>query len=357
MVYMSDFKNDYSQCAHPAILGALTRFGAETNCAYGGDIHSTAAEDIIRKLCKSPKAEVAFISGGTTTNVLGISALLRNEYEAVISAETGHINVHETGAIEYAGHKVLAVKTDVDGKLTPELIAPVVEFHTDEFMVKPKLVYVSQSTERGAIYSKAELTAISEFCHENDLYLFLDGARLGSALMAEENDLTLADIASLVDAFYIGGTKNGLLFGEALVMINEDMKDHIRWMIKQKGFMLAKGFVVGMMFEEALKDGLYFDIAKHENEAAEKIAEAVKKSAFDFYVKPQTNQLFVIMPDKIAKEAATLFDCNIEKRLENGLSVIRIVTSWATTNEDVEKLCKWIWIQEKTVSGIAKSAN
>lgn len=350
---MSNFKNDYSQCAHPAILEALARFGTETNCAYGGDTHSAAAEDIIRKLCKSPKAQVAFISGGTTTNALAISALLRNGYEAVISAETGHINVHETGAIEYAGHKVLTVKTGVDGKLTPELIAPVVEFHTDEFMVKPKLVYVSQSTERGAIYSKAELTAISEYCREKGLYLFLDGARLGSALMAKENDLTLADIASLVDAFYIGGTKNGLLFGEALVMINEDMKDHIRWMIKQKGFMLAKGFVVGMMFEEALKDGLFFDIAKHGNEAAEKIAEAIEKSAFGFYVKPQTNQLFVTLPELYAYEAVSLFDCNIEKKLDGGLSVIRIVTSWATTDDDVKEICEWI--ESKNVSGVVKS--
>ena len=210
---MSKFKNDYSQCAHPAILEALTRFGAETNCAYGEDIHSAAAEDIIRKLCKAPEAKVVFVSGGTTANVLGLSALLRNGYEAVICAETGHINVHETGAVEYSGHKILAVQTDVDGKLTPELIAPVLELNCGEHMVEPKAVYVSQSTERGAVYSRDELAAISKFCREHGLYLFLDGARLGSALMAKKNDITLSDIASLVDAFYIGGTKNGLLFG------------------------------------------------------------------------------------------------------------------------------------------------
>ena len=350
---MSEFKNDYSQCAHPAILEALTRFGAETNYAYGGDTHSAAAEDMIRELCKCPGAKVAFISGGTTTNVLGICALLRNNYEAVICAATGHINVHETGAVEYSGHKILAVQTDVDGKLTPELIAPVLEANSDEHMVEPKMVYISQSTERGAIYSKDELTAISKFCREHGLYLFLDGARLGSALMAKENDLTLADIAALVDAFYIGGTKNGLLFGEALVMINDDMKDHVRWIIKQKGFMLAKGFAVGIMFEEAFKDGLYFDIAKHENEAAEKIAKAIEKSAFGFYVKPQTNQLFVTLPELYAYEAVSLFDCNIEKKLDGGLSVIRIVTSWATTDDDVKEICDWI--ESKNAPGVVKS--
>ena len=217
---MYSFKNDYSEGAHPDILKALCACSAEQNAAYGKDKHSAAAADMIRGLCQSPKSGVAFIGGGTPTNVLALSALLRNPYEAVVCADSGHINVHETGAIEYSGHKVIEVPVSPEGKLSPEDVAGVLRRHETEHMVVPKLVYISQTTETGTLYSKAELSALSAFCRENGLYLYVDGARLGSALMAEENDVTLADLAALTDAFCIGGTKNGLLMGEALSLIH-----------------------------------------------------------------------------------------------------------------------------------------
>ncbi len=337
---MFSFKNDYSEGAHPHILLSLASRCSETNCPYGTDSHSAAAADMIRGLCKAPNAEVAFLSGGTATNVLAISAFLRNNYEAAICAATGHINVHETGAIENSGHKVIGVPAG-EGKLTPELVQRVLDTHSSEHMVEPKLVYISQSTELGTIYSKAELASLSDFCRSRGLYLYLDGARLGSALMAKENDLSLEDIAALTDAFYIGGTKNGLLFGEALVMLNEEMRDHYRYIIKQKGYMLAKGYVVGTMFEAALKDGLFFRMAMHENEAASKIADAVRSTGFEFYAKPQTNQIFVTLPDALADELVEEFGCNIEARLEGGNSAVRLVTSWATDDRAVEAVSEW----------------
>ncbi len=339
---MYSFKNDYSEGAHPDILKALCACGAEQNAAYGTDKHSAAAADMIRSFCQSPDSGVVFVGGGTPTNVLAVSALLRNSYEAAICADSGHINVHETGAIEYSGHKVIEVPAGPDGKLSAEGVADVLCRHASEHMVVPKLVYISQTTETGTLYSKAELSALSCFCRENGLYLYVDGARLGSALMAEENDVSLADLAALCDAFCIGGTKNGLLLGEALVMQNKDMQEHLRWIIKQHGFMLAKGFVVGIQFEEALRDGLYFDMAKHANEAAAKIAEAVTQSGFEFYAKPQSNQLFVILPPELAAEAHEKYNCNIDRTLADGRAVIRIVTSWATTDEAVEDFSAWM---------------
>lgn len=338
---MYSFKNDYSEGAHPDILKALCAFSGEQNAAYGMDKHSAAAADMIRGLCQSDSG-VVFVGGGTPTNVLAVCALLRNPYEAAVCASSGHINVHETGAIEYSGHKVIEVPAGPDGKLTTAGVADVLRRHASEHMVVPKLVYISQTTETGTLYSKAELSALSAFCRENSLYLYVDGARLGSALMAEENDVSLADLAALCDAFCIGGTKNGLLLGEALVMQNREMQDHLRWIIKQKGFMLAKGFVVGIQFEEALRDGLYFEMAKHANAAAAKIAEAVEQSGFEFYSKPQSNQLFIILPPELAAEAHEKYSCNIDQTLPDGRAVIRIVTSWATTDEAVEDFSAWM---------------
>ena len=339
---MYSFKNDYSEGAHPDILKALSTCSGEQNAAYGTDKHSAAAADMIRELCSSPKSGVAFAGGGTPANILAICALLRNPYEAAVCASTGHINVHETGALEYAGHKIIEVPAKADGKLTPAGIESVLKTHASEHMVVPKLVYISQTTENGTIYSKAELSALCDCCRKNGLFLYVDGARLGSALMAEENDVSLADLAAMTDAFCMGGTKNGLLLGEALVMQNEEMQDHLRWIMKQKGFMLAKGFVVGIQFEEALRDGLFFDMAKHANEAAEKIAEAVEQSGFEFFAKPQSNQLFVILPPELAEEAHEKFCCNIDRLLEDGRAVIRIVTSWATTEKAVEEISAWL---------------
>ncbi|MBQ6803003.1 MAG: aminotransferase class V-fold PLP-dependent enzyme, partial [Oscillospiraceae bacterium] len=233
------FRNDYSESAHPKIIEKLLSLAYETNTPYGEDKHSEAAANIIRDLCGKPDATVSFIGGGTATNVLAISAFLRNTYDAVICADTGHINVHETGSIEYAGRKAITIPVGVDGKLTPELIDPVFKGFESEHMVVPKLVYISQSTELGTIYSKAEISALSEYCHANGMKLFVDGARLASALMSRYNDVTLKDLGALCDGFYLGGTKNGLLFGEALVLTDAESADHLRWLIKQRGFMLA----------------------------------------------------------------------------------------------------------------------
>lgn len=346
------FRNDYSEGAHPFIIQSLFTRCSETNLPYGADKHSKAAADMIRSLCNAPEAEVAFLAGGTPTNVIAISAFLRNSYEAVIAAVSGHVNVHETGAIEYSGHKVIDVPSGIDGKLTPELIDSAVSFHGGEHMVVPKLVYLSQSTELGTIYSKAELAAISEYCKAHDLYLFMDGARLGSALMAKENDVDLADIAELCDAFYIGGTKNGLLFGEALVFTDTFATDHLRWLIKQHGFLLAKGFGVGIQFEEAFCDGLFFKMAKHENDCAEKIVGAIRQCGFDLYTKWQTNQIFVILPEKLGEELSNEFGCFIESHLSGDRCAVRIVTSWATTDEAVGAICEWFL--EKFCAGIIR---
>ncbi len=347
------FRNDYSESAHPQIIEAVLKLAYETNTPYGMDRHSEAAANMIRELCGRPDAEVTFTGGGTATNVLAISAFLRNSYEAVICADTGHINSHETGSIEYAGRKPICIPVGVDGKLTPELIDPVFKSFESEHMVIPKLVYISQSTELGTIYSKAELTAISEYCHSNGLWLFMDGARLGSALMAKSNDVTLKDIGALCDGFYLGGTKNGLLYGEALVLTDPSVTDHLRWLTKQRGFMIAKGFVIGAMFEEALRDGLYFEIAKYENEAAEKIAEAIKQAGFDFYSEFQTNQIFVLLPEELALELSNTYGCFIQAKLPDGRWAVRIVTSCGTTEAAIADISEWFI--KKVCAGIVKN--
>ena len=347
------FRNDYSESAHPKIIEAVMKLAYESNTPYGMDRHSEAAANMIRELCGRPDAEVAFTGGGTATNVLAISAFLRNSYEAVICADTGHINVHETGSIEYAGRKAICIPVGVDGKLTPELIDPVYKGFESEHMVVPKLVYISQSTELGTIYSKAELTALSKYCHENGLWLFVDGARLGSALMSKYNDVSLKDIGELCDGFYLGGTKNGLLFGEALVLTDAKVADHLRWLIKQRGIMIAKGFVVGAMFEEALGTGLYFDIAKYENESAERIVEAIKQAGFDLYTEFQTNQIFVLLPAELGQELSDTYGCFIQARLPDGRWAVRIVTACGTTEEAIQDISAWFI--KKVCAGIVKT--
>lgn len=342
---MFSFKNDYSEGIHPGLLPVIETLSKESVGPYGEDIYSDGAKEVIKKLTNCPDAEIAFISGGTTTNVLAISTLLRNSYEAVITASTGHINVHETGAIEYSGHKVIEVLGDRDGKLTTEMIKSVLDTHESEHMVEPRLCYISDTTENGGVYTKKELTELSEFCHDNGLLLYLDGARLGAALTAPSNDLTLSDIASLTDAFYIGGTKNGLLFGEALVFTSHKYTDHLRSIIKNHGFMLAKGFVLGIMFKSALEGGLYFDMAKNSIDKAMKIADCINKTNIQFYTKPVSNQLFICLPDDKAKLFEKEFGCNVDYDrclAKDGMSRVRIVTSWATTDEGVNAICELI---------------
>lgn len=340
MEYMYSFVNDYSEGAHPRILEALVRTNLEQNTGYGEDIHSRKAAEQIKRLINREDADIHFIPGGTQTNMIVISSFLR-PHECVISADTAHINVHETGAIEFTGHKVIALPHK-EGKLSPDDIIKTLDYHRDEHMVKPRMVYISNSTELGTIYTKAELEAIHELCREKDLYLFLDGARLGAALASGDNDLTMEDIASLADVFYIGGTKNGALLGEALVICREELKKEFRYLIKQKGAMLAKGFVIGIQFEELFRYDLYFQLSGHANRMAERIAQALVRKGYGFYATPCTNQLFPILPEKAVKELSKEFGFLVQKRDDMGNTVIRLVTSWATSKESVDRLCDYI---------------
>ncbi|GKX66480.1 threonine aldolase family protein [Inconstantimicrobium mannanitabidum] len=331
---MYSFKNDYSEGAHPRILNALIESNLEQTAGYGEDCYTTKAVEILKEKIKCENVDIHFISGGTQTNLIAISAFLR-PHEAAIAANTGHIFVHETGAIEATGHKVISTKVN-DGKLTVENIKAVLEEHTDEHMVKPKLVYISDSTEIGTIYKKVELEAISAFCRENNLILFVDGARLGSALSCEENDLELSDLARLTDAFYIGGTKNGALLGEALVICKDSLKEDFRFHIKQKGALLAKGKVLGIQFLELFKDNLYFDLASHANNMAKLLNKEIKKMGYSFLTESPSNQIFPILPNTIIKKLEEKYSFTIWSKVDNNNTVIRLVTSWATKQDAVK---------------------
>lgn len=336
---MYSFVNDYSEGAHSRVLEGLIRVNLEQNNGYGEDIHSHKAKEYICKAIEREDVDIHFIPGGTQTNLLVISSFLR-PHEAVIAADTGHINVHETGAIEATGHKVIAMAVK-DGKLTPKTIIEALDNHTDEHMVKPKMVYLSNTTELGTIYTKKELKDIHELCNEKRLYLFLDGARIASAMTSRNNDLELKDIASMVDVFYIGGTKNGALLGEALIICREEFKKEFRYLIKQRGAMMAKGFVIGIQFEELFRDRLFFDLADHANRMAEKIAKAIKECGYTFDAPTGTNQIFPILPKEVEEQLSKEFKFMTFKKLEGNYNVLRFVTSWATTEESVEKLCNF----------------
>jgi len=330
---MYSFKNDYSEGAHPRILKALIESNMEQVEGYGEDPYCIETIELIKKKIGRNDIDIHFIPGGTQTNLTAISAFLR-PHEAVIAANTGHILVHETGAIEATGHKVISVAS-IDGKLYPPLIKPALDAHTDEHMVKPKLVYISNPTEIGSIYSKKELEELSKFCNENKLYLYVDGARLGSALCSEANDLKLSDMGSLVDAFYIGGTKNGALIGEALVICRDSLKEDFRFFIKQKGAMLAKGRLLGIQFLELFKDDLYFDLAKHANDMAYILRDGIKNAGYGFLINSSSNQIFPILPNKLIEKLLKDFSFYVWEKVDEENSAIRLVTSWATKKEYV----------------------
>ena len=329
------FKNDYSEGAHLNILKALMDSNLEQQNGYGMDYYCDEAIKLIRNKVNNDNCDVHFVSGGTQANLVIISSILR-PYESVICASTGHINVHETGAIEATGHKINTVNSS-DGKVTIDGIKEILDMHSDEHMVKPRLVFISNSTELGTIYSKEELEKISLFCKENNLYLHLDGARLGSALASKYNDLTLEDICRLVDIFYIGGTKNGALLGEAIVINNDELKNNFRYHIKQKGAMLAKGKLLGIQFLELFKDNMYYNLAKHANNMTYKISDELDKLGYEFLTKPVSNQLFVILDNKFIEELSKMYSFNIECKIDEEKSAIRLVTSWATREDAVDE--------------------
>lgn len=332
---MYSFLSDYSQGAHPRILEALVRTNLEQTDGYGLDDHCRNAAAYIRRRIGREDADVHFLVGGTQTNFTAISAFLR-AHEAVVSAKTGHINVHETGAIEATGHKIIVEATG-DGKLAPKEIQAQLDYHEDEHMVKPKLVYISNSTEIGTIYRRDELARLSAFCREKNLILFMDGARLGSALAAEENDLTLSDIADLTDAFYIGGTKNGALMGEALVICKEELKEDFRYHIKQKGGLLAKGRLLGIQFEELFRDNLYFELAAHANRMAAILTKSFTDLGYGFLADSPSNQIFPILPNAMIRKLEEDYSFYIWRKIDEDHTAIRLVTSWATEESDVSR--------------------
>lgn len=337
---MIRFNCDYSEGAHPRILEKLAQTNLEQAPGYGQDAYCRQAADLIKSLCQTPQAEVHFLAGGTQTNLTVIAACLR-PYQTVISADSGHINVHETGAIEATGHRILTVP-EQNGKLTAEQIARCCKEHwlddNPEFAPQPKLVYISFPTEYGTLYSKEELSAIRRVCDENNLFLFADGARLGYGLEAPGNDVTLADLAACCDVFYIGGTKIGALLGEAVVIVNPKLQKDFRYFMKQKGAMLAKGRILGIQFLALFEDGLYFKLSKHADEMAQIIRKACAESGFEFLYDSPTNQQFPIMPNDLIKRLEELYVFSHTKRLDHRRSAIRICTSWATRREDVEQL-------------------
>ena len=332
------FRNDYSFGAHPKVLTALAESSMEGNVGYGDDPHCDRAKAMIRDLWQCPQAEVQFLIGGTQTNFTAIAAFLR-PWEGVIAADSSHINGHEVGAVEATGHKILQIPTGTDGKITPAQIAPILERHKDVHLVKPKLVEIADATESGMVYTKAELTALSEFCRANDLYLFVDGARLGSALTSGASDLALGDLARLTDAFYIGGTKNGALMGEALVITNPALQPDFFRIKKQLGAVLAKGWLLGVQFEALLKDGLYFEMARHANAMADRLQKGLKAKGWKLWVESPTNQVFAVVPDSIKPQIDQV--CAYEDWCPDereGYTVIRFVTCFNTGESDVEGL-------------------
>ena len=335
------FHNDYNEICHPAVLQKLQELSERQMAGYGEDECCKAAADRIRQLCDKQNVGVHFLVGGTQANLTVIAAALR-PHQAALGAVSAHINVHETGAIEATGHKVVGLDSS-DGKITAQQVADAVEGHwadeSHEHIPQPKLVYISHPTEFGTTYSLEELTELSKTCKKYGLYLFVDGARLGYGLMAEDSDVTLADLAALTDVFYIGGTKVGAMFGEAVVIANPLIDEDFRYLIKQRGGMLAKGWLLGAQFETLLENDLYFEISRHANRLADQIRAVLAKKGFPLMVESKTNQIFVILPDSALEKLGKDFTFAYWNRVDKNHSAVRFCTSWATKQENVDMLC------------------
>lgn len=338
---MISFESDYIAGAHPEILKRLGETNLELLPGYGTDIYCESAREKIRKACGLPEAQVEFAVGGTQTNALVISAVLK-EYEGVIAAGTGHIYTHEAGAIEYSGHKVISVPHDIGGKIGAGFLEYYLSsFESDEnreHMVFPGMVYISQPTEYGALYSKSELEAIYGVCQKHHILLYIDGARLGYALASRENDLTLPDIARLCDVFYIGGTKVGALCGEAIVFTKNNRPKHFMNMIKRRGALLAKGRLLGIQFDTLFTDGLYFRIGEHAIEMAEKLKEIFVRKGYEFYLESPTNQQFIILENGKLEELKKEVAFSFWEKPDEDHTVVRFATSWSTSRKDLDAL-------------------
>jgi len=337
---MIRFEIDYAEGAHKRILTRLIETNEEQTPGYGMDEHCERARTYIQKACEVDNADVHFLVGGTQTNTTIISSILR-PHQGAVAATTGHIAVHETGAIEATGHKVLTLPS-TDGKITAQQVKELYNAHwedaTHEHMVQPGLVYISHPSENGTTYSKSELEELSEVCRQCSLPLVMDGARLGYGLVAQDSELSLADIARLCDVFYIGGTKVGAMFGEAVVIINEHLKKDFRYFIKQRGGMLAKGRLLGIQFETLFEDGLYFEISSHAVELAMQIREAFVEKGFALKYDSKTNQQFPILPNDVLTKLSKNYSFSYWEQVDATHSVVRFCTSWATKSADVEML-------------------
>ena len=337
---MVSFECDYIAGAHPDILKRLTETNMESLPGYGMDHYTESAKDKIRKACGCPDADVELLTGGTQTNAVIISTMLR-DWEGVISAESGHVSVHESGAIEYTGHKVITLPA-VGGKLTADSIREyMVKFLSDvthDHMVFPGMVYISFPTEPGTLYSKKELEYISAVCHEFDIPLYLDGARLGYGLMSDSSDLTIEDIARLTDVFYIGGTKVGALCGEAVVFTKNNKPAHFMTSVKKRGALLAKGRLLGIQFDTLFTDGLYWKISRHAIEMAGKLKEIIRSKGWEFYMDSPTNQQLILMDEEQMSELGKTVLFDRWGVYDENRTIVRLATSWSTTEEDLKIL-------------------
>lgn len=339
MIY---FNCDYTEGCHPRILEAMSQTNLEQTVGYGEDPHCERARELIRSACSAPEADVHFLVGGTQANFTVIRAALR-PHQGVVSPVTGHINVHETGAVEATGHKVLPVPCGPEGKLSASQVEALCREHYAEttpygHTVQPKMVYISHPTENGALYTKAELEELHRVCQEYGLFLFCDGARMGYGLTAQGTDVTLSDLARLCSVFYLGGTKCGALFGEAVVITDPALKPDFRYAIKQNGGMLAKGRLLGIQFEELFSDGLYFEICRKANEQARRIAAACREAGFPEYVPSPTNQQFFIFPDEVLGKLQEKYCFSFWEKTDEAHTAVRVCTSWATREESVDAL-------------------
>lgn len=337
---MLRFNNDYNRGAHPEILKAFVDTNNTSYAGYGTDEVCQSAKTEIKKYLNCDNADIHFLVGGTQANVTVIQAALR-PYECVLSSDAGHINVHETGALEHAGHKIIGL-AHKNGKITAEQVEKEAKAFENsdvqEHITCPKLVYISFSTEYGTVYSKAELISLYNVCQKHGLYLFVDGARLGYGLNAAGGDVTLADLAKYSDVFYIGGTKCGAMFGEAVVIINDALKPCFRSYIKQNGGMLAKGWTLGLQFLTLFKDGLYFEITKKAVELAQKIKTAFVNKGVELYIDSPTNILFVAVDESVAKKLSKNYYFENEGETANGKKIIRFCVAWSTPEADVLQL-------------------
>ena len=344
------FENDYSDGAHPNVLRHLVESNNDKTAVYSEDYFCEAARNEIQRLIGTSRAAVHFLPGGTITNMTVITAALR-PYQGVISSSVGHIETHETGAIEARGHKILTLPSK-DGKLTAEAIRTLFDSHyadpNHEHTVQPGMVYLTNPTEYGAIYTKEELTAIRSVCDRTGLYLYIDGARLGYALTAEGNDLTLPDLARLCDAFSIGGTKHGALLGEALVITNDSLKANFRYSIKQSGALLAKGRIIGIQFLGLLEDGIYFATSYEANQKAMRIKNTLSSLGISFLVDSPTNQQFPIFPDKVLEALSRKYVFSVMQKTDECHTVARICTCWSSADSDIDELLRDVTEAMKT---------